>query len=76
MSPDAPLPLVVPSSDAISADGGYRSPRESKRRGSAIGEKQVATAVSGRHPLSRSDATLDLVVGAAPLVPEGENCRT
>ena len=31
---------VVLSSDAISADAGYRSPRESKRRGPTIGEEQ------------------------------------
>jgi len=31
---------LVRSSDAISADAGYRSARESKRRGSAIGEER------------------------------------
>jgi hypothetical protein len=34
------LLVLVLSSDAISADAGYRSPRESKRRGPAIGEEQ------------------------------------
>ncbi len=32
--------LLVLSSDAISADAGYRSPRESKRRGPAIGDEK------------------------------------
>jgi hypothetical protein len=34
--------LFVVSSDAISADAGYRLPRESKCRGLAIGEYQGA----------------------------------
>jgi hypothetical protein len=36
------LLVLLLSSDAISADAGYRSPTESKRRGPAIGEEQVA----------------------------------
>ncbi len=38
--PQSIRPLLVLSSEAVSADGGYRSPRESKRRGPASGERQ------------------------------------
>ena len=39
---------VVLSSNAISADAGYRSPRESKRRGPAIGDEQVGSVLAAR----------------------------
>ena len=47
---------VVLSSNAISADAGYRSPRESKRRGPAIGDEQVGPVLAAR--LSVPSATL------------------
>jgi hypothetical protein len=42
------LLLVVLSSNAISADAGYRSPRESKRRGPAIDDEQVGSVLAAR----------------------------
>jgi hypothetical protein len=48
------LLLVVLSSDAISADGGYRSPRESKRRVPAIGEERVSPDGAGDTSISES----------------------
>jgi hypothetical protein len=39
---------IVLSSNAISADAGYRSPRESKRRGPAIGDEQVGSVLAAR----------------------------
>jgi len=39
---------LVLSSNAISADAGYRSPRESKRRGPAIGDEQVGSVLAAR----------------------------
>ncbi len=52
------------SSDAISADAGYRSPMESKRRGPAIGEYEVPGPVPARDLLARERGT-QLSVGAA-----------
>jgi hypothetical protein len=42
------VPLIVLSSNAISADAGYRSPTESKRRGPAIGDEQVGSVLAAR----------------------------
>jgi hypothetical protein len=47
---------IVLSSDAISADAGYRSPRESKRRGPAIGESRDREPRRGSALLPRGRA--------------------
>jgi hypothetical protein len=47
----------------------------SRARVPASGEKQVATAVSGRNRVPDSTQLSTLVVGAAPFLPDGENCR-
>jgi hypothetical protein len=52
--------LIVLSSNAISADAGYRSPRESKRRGRAIGDEQVGSVLAAR--VSVPSVTLPLAV--------------